>query len=177
MADHEEEIEAALGLWPDSYRSLLKREGALIEAPDEAMLFGPGDPCGGFLTPLSGKVRVTQIAASGRSIVLYRVGPGDSCVLTTSCLLEDIPYDSYGYAEGSVKALSLPPDLFHGLLDDNPEFRKAVFAIYSRRILEMAGVIEDFLVHRADQKLITGLLKAAREDGAILITHFFEMIN
>ena len=135
MTDHGPEIEATLRAWPASFRQLLAESGALIEAPANAMVFGPGDPCGGFVTPLSGVIRVTQIAASGRAITLYRVGPGDSCVLTTSCLLEDIPYGSYGYAEGPLRALALPPDLFHGLPDRDPAFRKSVFAINSRRIL------------------------------------------
>jgi len=58
-----------------------------LHLPPGARAFRPGAPCEAFLVVLAGTVRVQMVAPDGREIVLYRVADGETCVLTTSCLL------------------------------------------------------------------------------------------
>ena len=67
-------------------------QGNRIHVPDGTCLFRPGDESRAFLFVLSGSVRVEQTNAAGRTVVLYRVEAGDSCVLTTTGLLSGRPY-------------------------------------------------------------------------------------
>lgn len=62
-------------------------QGDALEVPDGTCLFRPGDDSRAFLIVKSGRVRVEQTNSAGRTVVLYRVAAGDSCVLTTTCLL------------------------------------------------------------------------------------------
>lgn len=55
--------------------------------PAGARVFHPGAACRPYLPVLNGAVRVGMLTESGREFLLYRVGPGESCILTTSCLL------------------------------------------------------------------------------------------
>ncbi|MGA7371304.1 MAG: hypothetical protein WBW37_01510 [Methyloceanibacter sp.] len=36
---------------------------------------------------IEGRTRVFKTSESGRAILLYEVGPGETCVLTTTCLM------------------------------------------------------------------------------------------
>ncbi|MGL6180968.1 MAG: Crp/Fnr family transcriptional regulator, partial [Aestuariivirga sp.] len=42
----------------------------------------------------AGSVRVSTATEGGRELLLYRVGPGETCILTTACLLAGQDYDA-----------------------------------------------------------------------------------
>jgi len=72
------------GPWSPALLARLDRRAARISAPDGACIFSPGMGAENFLIVVSGAVRLEQTAPSGRSIVLYRVRPVGSCVMTTT---------------------------------------------------------------------------------------------
>lgn len=142
--------------------------GDAIEAPDGACLFRPGDTGRAFLIVKSGAVRVEQTNNAGRTIVLYRVEAGESCVLTTTCLLSNRPYSGYGYAEGHLTAVAISPDRFRRLLSADAGFQDLVFRSFAARVGELTDVIDDLLEHRTDLRLARWL--AARGAGPVRMT-------
>ncbi len=150
-------------------RAELATRGRVVAVPDGARLFGPGDRCEGYSIPLEGALRVEHVSESGRSVVLYRVTPGESCVMTASCLLSGAPYAAYGYAEGAVRALMLTAEQFRALIETSPEFRSHALAVFSGRIVELVEVIDELLLRRVDLKLAGWL--AARPEARVAATH------
>ncbi len=142
--------------------------GSTINAPDGACIFQPGDESRAFLIVTKGHVRVEQTNAEGRTMVLYRVHEGESCVMTTSCLLGARPYSGYGYAEGPVEALAIGAETFQRLLGEDPAFRDVVFGGFTRRLGELTDVIDALLLHRTDLRLAAWL--AARGEGLCEMT-------
>ena len=63
----------------------------LMKVPAGTAVFSEHDPCGGFPIVLSGRVRVSKALESGRELALYEVTPGESCVISTSCMLGSAP--------------------------------------------------------------------------------------
>lgn len=142
--------------------------GRTINAPDGACLFQPGDESRAFLIVTKGHVRVEQTNSEGRTMVLYRVHEGESCVMTTSCLMGPRPYSGYGYAEGPVEALAIGEDRFRRLLAKDAAFRDMVFEGFTRRLGELTDVIDALLLHRTDLRLAAWL--AARGAGLCEMT-------
>lgn len=128
-------------------------EGEIISVPDGTLMFAPGDESQAFLIVTDGAVRVEQTNNAGRTVVLYRVAAGDSCVLTTTCLLSDRPYSGFGYAEGHVRAIAISPTRFRGLLQSDAAFQELVFKGFAVRVGELTDVIDDLLEHRTDLRL------------------------
>nr|WP_237212690.1 Crp/Fnr family transcriptional regulator [Ruegeria lacuscaerulensis] len=157
--------------WTDAILDRLEAVGTRLEINDGAELFAPGAYGEVFLIVRAGIVRVEQTGPSGRTVVLYRVGPNDSCVMTTSCMLSDIPYSGFGYAEGQVIALAIGRERFNALLASDAEFRAAVFRAFSLRIVELSEVIDDLLLNRMDQKLAQWLVDQGGQRPDIRITH------
>ena len=60
-------------------KAAISGRSSRVHCDDGAQLFGPGDSSDAFLIPLKGAVRVEHMGPTGRSVVLYRVAPGDSC--------------------------------------------------------------------------------------------------
>ncbi len=133
--------------------------GTVIHAPDGACLFQPGDESQAFLIVRQGTVRVEQTNSEGRTVVLYRVHEGESCVLTTSCLISNRPYTGYGYAEGDVEALAIGAEAFRGLLAKDAGFRDLVFRGFVERVGELTEVIDSLLLHRTDTRLAVWLAR------------------
>lgn len=134
-------------------------EGDALSVPDGSLIFAPGDESRAFLIVTHGAVRVEQTNIAGRTVVLYRVEVGDSCVLTTTCLLSDRPYSGYGYAEGEVKAVAISPAKFRKLLQTDPLFQEVVFQGFAARVGELTDVIDDLLEHRTDLRLARWIAK------------------
>ena len=55
--------------------------------------------CSGLYIVKSGKLRLYMLSEEGREITLYRLGPGDICMLSASCVLQSITFDVYVDAE------------------------------------------------------------------------------
>jgi CRP/FNR family transcriptional regulator len=120
---------------------------------------------------LDGTVRVQQVAENGREIVLYRVRAGESCVLTTACLLAYEDYLAEGITESMVRAAAIPRDVFEDLIASSTVFRRFVFTAYSRRITDLFVIIEEVAFGRIDIRLAQKLLQIGGDSGHVRLTH------
>jgi len=131
----------------------------VLRAPRGSVLFDAKQPCRGFPLLLEGSVRVTRSAPSGREILLYRVEPGQGCILSGGCLLGHSDYSAAGTAEQDVTLLSLPPNLFQELLLEHEPFRTFVFGMYGERLAEVMELVEEVAFRRLDARLAQLLIR------------------
>lgn len=125
----------------------------LRQAPAGTVMFDAHQPCSGFPLLLEGRVRVSKMAPNGREIVLYRVEPGEGCILSGGCLLGHSDYSARGIAEQDVTLLSIPPLLFQELVVSFPAFREFVFGMYGARLAEVMELVEEVAFRKLDARL------------------------
>jgi len=148
------------------------RQQQVLKAPKGHHLFHEGDACRGYVLLIQGSIRVYKIDAEGHEILLYRVGEGQSCMLTTTCLLGLQDYPAEGVAETDVELVVLSPKLFEQLLVGSDHFRRYAMAYIGERICDMMMLIEDVAFGRMDQRIARLLLTQADKQGNKLIcTH------
>ncbi len=139
----------------------------------EQMLFGPGDDCAHYVFVRDGCVRVELLASSGQQMLLYRIQSGESCVMTTACLLGESRYYAQAITETQVELLLMPVAGFRRRLADSERFRAFVFAGFSERLAAMMQRTAELATHTVDQRLAAALL--AHSDNAagdvIELTH------
>ncbi|MDF1750926.1 MAG: Crp/Fnr family transcriptional regulator [Alphaproteobacteria bacterium] len=155
----------------DSLKQILMRESTVMTVPEGTVIFGPGKSPENLLLLLDGRVRVHQVSEAGREIVLYRVEAGQSCVLTTACLLAYEDYSAEGIAETDVRAAAIPRPVFDNLISQSIDFRNFIFTAYSKRIIDLFLVIEEIAFQRFDIRLAQKLLDLARGSDQIKATH------
>jgi len=144
----------------------------VLHVPKGHQLFREGDVCKGYVLVISGSVRVYKIDEEGHEILLYRVGEGQSCMLTTTCLLGLQDYPAEGVAESDTDLVVLSPKLFEQLLVSSNSFRRYAMAYIGERICDMMMLIEDVAFGRMDQRVARILLSRAEIEGDMLIcTH------
>jgi len=160
-----------LAALPEEDRRLLTEPAQRVTLRPGTTVFAPGQPAESFLFLLSGMVRVQQASASGREIVLFRVAGGETCIMTTACLLADELYSAEGVTEGAVEAVAIPKDAFEEAIARSPGFRRLVFSEYSQRISDVMHVVEEVAFERLDKRLAQRLLALAGPDGTLQTTH------
>jgi CRP/FNR family transcriptional regulator len=131
----------------------------LRQAPAGSVLFEPNTPCEGFPLVLEGSVRVAKTSPSGRELALYRVSPGEACILSGGCLLSDTNYSANGVAESDVTLLRIPPQLFQQLIVQYPPFRRFVFDMYGARLAEVMELLEEVAFRKLDTRLARLLIQ------------------
>lgn len=152
-------------------RTRLREEGHIIEIHAGNNIFGAGRITGELLFLLEGTVRVSHTSEGGREIVLYRIEAGQSCVMTTACVLADEAQAAEGTAETTVRAVSLPRSAFEAMAGDYPEFRNFVFAAYAKRLADLFRVIDDVAFGRIDIRLAGCLVALAKGESTVRRTH------
>ncbi|HMU17833.1 MAG TPA: Crp/Fnr family transcriptional regulator, partial [Thauera aminoaromatica] len=135
--------------------------------PAGAMLFDDRQACEGFPFVVEGSVRVSKCAPSGRELPLYRVGPGETCIISSSCLLGHEDYNARGVTESDTLLMLLPKAVFDDMMGERP-FRDFVFHLFAERIADLMQLIEEVAFRKLDQRLAALLLGKGR---VLHVTH------
>jgi len=160
-----------LGRLPAEIKAELVEGSEIVKVPAGTQIFAPGQTADNLWLLLDGTVKVQQKSETGREVFLYRVHAGESCVLTTACMLAFEDYAAEGTAETEVEAVAIPRKTFDDLVARSPVFREFVFTAYSRRITDLFTLIDDIVFQRMDVRLASRLLELADGQGVVHATH------
>ena len=160
-----------LGQLDASARQSLLDSAQEMHIASGAVVFEVGQACLHFVFILTGSVRVHLLDPEGHEIVLYRLGPGDTCILTMAALLGRAPYAAYAVTESEVSAASIQVSVFDALMAAHASFRQFVFASHAGRIADLINVVTDVAFTRVGVRLAHCLLRQASPDGAVRLTH------
>lgn len=142
-----------LGALPPAELDGLLQQAMPLSLPAGALVFDENQPCQGFPLLLSGSIRVIKASPNGRELQLYRVLPGESCILTSSCLLGHTRYQARGIVEQATELLLLPAPVFHQLLGRHDAFREYVFHLFSDRLTDLMELVSAVAFQKLDQRL------------------------
>lgn len=137
----------------------LLAEGALRRVAAGTVLFDESQPCTGFPFVLEGAVGVSKYGDGGREIQLYRVEAGDSCILSSSCLLGSVDYNAHGVALEDTTLFVLPASTFQRLLGGSQAFRGYVFSLFAGRMADLMQTVDEVAFKRLDERLARLLLR------------------
>ena len=157
-------------LAPEAVDSLITSSRVLMLEAGQRV-FGPGSAPTDYLLLLEGRIRVQQLSEAGREIVLYRISPGESCALTTACLMSYENYPAEAVVEEQATAVAIASDVFDQLVADSAPFRRFVFTAFSQRVTNLFRVIEEVAFERIDIRLAQKLLALVNDDECVVFTH------
>jgi CRP/FNR family transcriptional regulator len=142
-------------------------QAQVLHVPAGTQMFGEGAPCRQFPLVLEGSIRVAK-ASDGRELQLYRVTPGESCVLTGGCLVGGRDYPASGVVERDALLVVLPKPVFDELLATHAPFRQYVFSLFAERLTDLMALVEAVAFHKLDRRLASALLGRGR---VVALTH------
>lgn len=133
-----------------------------------------GNRCVSLPLLLTGLVRVYKLDESGREITLYRIEPGESCVLTAACILGDIGFPANAMVERDAEVFVLPSAAFREMMAADGRMQQFIFELIGRRLAAVIEVVEEVAFRRVDERLVQRLLHGTareREESSIELTH------
>jgi CRP/FNR family transcriptional regulator len=149
----------ALAKAPPATLERLAAKSLHRRVPAGTVMFNERTPCTGFPLVLGGAVRVVQQYPNGRELQLYRVKPGESCLVSGSCLLGETAYPASGFAESEVELLIVPPAEFRSLVAEDEAFRAFVFSEFGERMATLMQLVEAIAYQKLDQRLAALLVE------------------
>jgi CRP/FNR family transcriptional regulator len=142
---------------PDLLRKV-EETATPVQASSGQRLFADGNPCTHYPLLIEGIIRASKSSPEGHEILLYRLHPGESCVITVVALLGETHYPAIGTAETQLSLFGVPRRVFLEMVLNSPAFRVFVFNSLSQRMAHLMALIDDVAFRRVDQRLAARLL-------------------
>jgi CRP/FNR family transcriptional regulator len=143
----------------------------LLTLPPGAVTFRPGAPCSAFIVLLKGVVRVRMLSETGREIVLYRVEAGETCILTTACLMSRREYSAEAIVDSEAQAALIARADFEALMATSSGFRDFIFGSFGERLADMFTVVDEVAFRRIDRRIARFLLDHGGPERAVALSH------
>ena len=132
-----------------------------------------GNDCTGVILVKSGSLRLYLLSEDGKEITLYRIFPGEMCILSASCVLDSITFDVFVDSEEDSECVIVGGCAYDALSRKLPEAK--IFALESAlgRFSDVMWVMQQILFMSMDKRLAIFLLDEASKNGSdtIKLTH------
>ena len=127
--------------------------------------------CAHYLMCLEGRTRIFRMSEGGREVLIYKVGPGGTCALTTQCLLSGGTFPAQSVAEERTELAALPVAAFQHLMAESAAFRSFVMDDYTRLMASLFTLIDAVAFAPLKTRLARRLLAEADPRGVLPVTH------
>ncbi len=134
-------------------------------------LFRAGDTCTRFFVLREGVIKVQAVSRTGREIVLYRVRPGEICMMTAASLMNGMPYRADGIAEDDARVQLLGAADFDRRIAADETFRRFVLSSLATRMHGVVRLLQDVAFEGLGGRLAALLLARSSADGVVRDTH------
>ena len=132
-----------------------------------------GGECSGVIFVRSACLRVYILSENGKDITLYRLFPGDMCMLSASCVLESITFDVTIDAEEASECIIIGGAAYNALSQKYKDIRIFSLETAVSRFSDVMWVMQQILFMSMDRRLAVFLIDEAARTGSdeILLTH------
>ena len=132
--------------------------------------------CSGLYILKKGRLRLYMLSEEGKEITLYRLMPGDICMLSASCVLQSITFDVYVDAEEPSDCYCIGGPAFAAVSERVPEVK--IFALERAvdRFSDVMWIMQQIVFMSMDKRLAIFLLDEMAVTGSEAITMTHEQI-
>lgn len=172
----EDSLLEQLPFWPhlaDEERSLVyRRQTALFCAAGQHVRGGDMD-CLGLILVKRGVLRAHLLSPDGKEITLYRIRAGEFCLLSASCVLDAVSFETHVDAEQDSEILLIPADAFAALLNGNIHVERDVYRLGMERFSEVVAGLERLVFFSLEKRIASFLLDEAANNASdtVQMTH------
>ena len=132
-----------------------------------------GNECTGVILIKSGSLRLYLLSEDGKEVTLYRLFPGDMCMLSASCVLENITFDVFVDSEENSECIVVGGCAYEDINRRIPEAKIFTQEVALSRFSDVMWVMQQILFMSMDKRLAIFLLDEASKDGSdtVKLTH------
>jgi len=142
----------------------------MIEGTSNTILATAGSLCTSFMLLLDGTVRVYQDSDDGREMTLYRINPGDVCLMSLNSLLHKKPFKANAKSETGVSMLIINAKDFHLAMGVSAVFRTIMLTSLVDTVCTLVHSFYDTAFEPLDMRLACLLGRLFERAGSEVLT-------
>ena len=160
-------------LLTDSEKELVRQNAVIRLYKKGTRVYSSERECLGILFVMQGEMRTYLLSEEGREVTLFRIYPNDLCVLSASCVISQISFDTQMSAQKDTEALIIPPNIVLFLKEKNLSVRCFLYELATKRFSDVMWAMQQILFKRLDQRLALFLMQESQRLGTdtIHMTH------
>ena len=160
-------------LLTDSEKELVQQNAVIRLYKKGTRMYSSERECLGMLFVMQGEMRTYLLSEEGREVTLFRIYPNDLCVLSASCVISQISFDTQMSAQKDTEALMIPPNIVLLLKEKNLSVRCFLYELATKRFSDVMWAMQQILFKRLDQRLALFLMQESQRLGTdtIHMTH------
>ena len=160
-------------LLTDSEKELVQQNAVIRLYEKGTRVYSSERECLGMLFVMQGEMRTYLLSEEGREVTLFRIYPNDLCVLSASCVISQISFDTQMSAQKDTEALMIPPNIVLLLKEKNLSVRCFLYELATKRFSDVMWAMQQILFKRLDQRLALFLMQESQRLGTdtIHMTH------
>lgn len=167
---------SALAFWDKLSNSEKKyiTENTVLRTFDKGELIQNScDSCLGMLHIISGEIRAYMISEEGREITLFRLENNDTCILSASCVISQITFDTQITAEKKCLMMIINAGALAKLSDKNIYVKCFIYELTVERFSSVMWTMQKILFEKFDRRLADFLINQYTESNSheIHMTH------
>ena len=132
-----------------------------------------GGECTGVILIKSGSLRLYMLSDEGKEVTLYRLFPGDTCILSASCVLHTLTFDVMIDAEEDSECIVVGGCAYEGLWQRSDAVKIYTYETALSRFSDVMWVMQQILFMSMDKRLAIFLLDEISKNGTdtVKLTH------
>ena len=132
-----------------------------------------GNECTGIILIRRGSLRLYILSDEGKEITLYRLFPGEMCMLSASCVLNNITFDVFVDAEENSECIVVGGCAYAALAERSDEAKIFALETALSRFSDVMWVMQQILFMSMDKRLAIFLLDEISKgtEDTIHLTH------
>lgn len=166
------------------YDGLTEREKAFLLSGARMKNFFKGEsvhlsggPCLGVMTVIEGRLRVYILSEEGRDITLYYVEEGETCILSASCILQNISFEVFIDADSDTSVLQISAAVFSELSENNVHVKNFALQAAVNRFSDVMWAFQQILFFGIDKRLAMYLYDEAVRNNSLTVYATHEQIG
>ncbi|AFA47304.1 Crp/Fnr family transcriptional regulator [Acetobacterium woodii] len=169
-------IETILTFWDhlnSQQKSMLLENAMLMNYQRGETIHQGENDCVGVLLIKSGELRTYILSEDGRDITLYRIGANEFCILSASCILQNITFDVHIDAEQDCEIILINSAIFQKICNENIYAENFSYKAAIDRFSDVMWAMQQILFMSFDKRLTIFLLDEVARTGSntIVMTH------
>ncbi|MGB1018735.1 MAG: Crp/Fnr family transcriptional regulator [Chitinophagales bacterium] len=122
---------------------------------------------------LKGTIKVSRENEEGEEVIMYFIGPGETCSMSLTCCLQSKNSGILAVAEDNVEIMTIPIQNVQEWIGKFTSWRNFIFMSYQNRFDELLNTIDSLAFKKLDERLIEYLktLSEKTDSNFIQATH------
>ena len=132
--------------------------------------------CLGPSLVLEGELRTYILSEEGREVTLFHLYEGDTSILTASCIIHQITFDTQTVAEKDSDLLVIPSSVYSQLTTENIYVRCFTYELTTARFSAVMWTMQQILFKGFDSRLAAFLVGEYERTGSLSVKLTHEQI-